>query len=152
MNKKKISFSDDTKTYDGSCERTQKYGKLILKFFNNKNINFYDILTISGNIDYINDFIVETEILKNKLKDIEIEEEIEECFKPPLKPIGEHDPYWDSIDFVEAAYNRQYSKKGFCISRYGSRDYNQKLYPKHIEQLDDFIKLLDNTKNNCVFL
>lgn len=140
---KKVTFSNDSKKYDGSRELTQKYAKLVDGFFKNQINTVYDVIKLLKTTIYIDDFIIETEIIKSRLDNIKDEEEKE--------IINQIDPYWDSNFFIKkcAMHN---NKKGFCISRFGSRDFNIKIYPENSIYLVELINLLENTKKCCVFL
>lgn len=139
-NRKRVSFSDDTKLHDGASHFSMMYYNLVKGYFQNKVCNVYDISKIVNyNIWLLLQSIEETQILLEKLNIIKEEESMDELYD---EVFGE-DPYWDSNIFV----NKSKDKKGFAISRFGNRSSTSKLKSSHIPWLEKLLVLLYNTQS-----
>ena len=146
---KKVSFSLDTKEYDGCCTLNSIYHSLLKKALwgSKPKINSFDILKIVDNdIEMLNYFIYETNILIDKLEILE-----EEIFfsifdddEDPKEKIIE-DPIWDNayLDMKARKNNVNYVP----IARFGSREINEKLSVEHKFFIFDFLnKLIESKK------
>jgi hypothetical protein len=92
-NRKRVSFSDDTKLHDGASHFSMMYYNLVKGYLQNKVCNVYDISKIVNyNIWSLLQSIEETQILLEKLNIIKEEESMDELYD---EVFGE-DPYWDS--------------------------------------------------------
>jgi len=144
---KTVSFTKDTKSYDGSSSKNIIYYNLVMNYFKNENSNEL-ISQCLKNKNLIKYFIKEAKISQNKLKNIIIEQENEQI-KNFFKILfnyknSKEDPIWDS-DF----YKKQVilkNKKGVAILRNGCGGVTDRFLPKHMKKLEKFIQILENIK------
>lgn len=144
---KSVSFTKDTKSYDGSSSKNIIYYNLVINYFKNENSNEL-ISQCLKNKNLIKYFIKESKISQNKLKNIIIEQENEQI-KKFFKILfnyknSKEDPIWDSEFYKKQVILK--NKKGVAIIRNGCREVSDRFLPKHLKKLEKFIQILENIK------
>lgn len=89
--KKKISFSNDVKKYDGSSYKNIVYSEIISDLLNLKINTKNDILNKTKNNNLIYYFLIETYNVKNKLEELKFQYEKNVCKKIPAIIRGSRD-------------------------------------------------------------
>jgi hypothetical protein len=143
-----VTFSKDTKSYDGSSSKNIFYYKLIMTFF--KNEKFDELLSqCLLNKDLIKYCIKEAKLARNKLKNIIIENENEQ-FKDFFKLLFKIKNNIEKSEWENDFYNKKVlekNKKGVAILRNGCQGINDKFLPKHLKKLEIFIDILEKNLN-----
>lgn len=147
---KRIRFSSDAKSFDGTSKNVILFYKTLMKYIECKFDNFYYILKIvKRDMNLLDFFITETEILKTKLEEFQEEKLIQEimdqmdCEEEEIEK--EEDPYWDLEYYKNAAKKRQIPI-GVPVIRHGSRDINEPISPLCLPELTKFLFLLYEAK------
>ena len=70
MNSKRVSFSNETKEYDGNSKFVDIFSKFIMSYFSGKLTTIDDIFNISNVELYIDYFIYELKIIEGSLEDV----------------------------------------------------------------------------------
>ena len=125
---KTVSFSIDTKSYDGTSQKNIIYSNIIINFFKKKIKTPYDILNIVSDKNLIEFFIEESEIAKLKL----------EYFNKTNQNI-----FFKFLSYTQ--FNKE--KTGISIIRSGSRDINLKFLPSHLKNINKLINLFNSSLN-----
>jgi hypothetical protein len=143
---KTVTFTNDTKSYDGSSSKNIIYYNLIMNYFKTENSNEL-ISQCLENKNLIKYFIKEARISHNRLKNIIIEQEnnqIKNFFKIIFNFKNyKEDPLGDSEFYKKHSLK---NKKGVAIIRTGCRDVSEKFLPKHLKKLEKFIQILEKIK------
>jgi hypothetical protein len=154
---KKVTFSSDSKTFDGQSKTLVKYAKLCISYFDGKIKTVNDILSVVGEDRGLLDlFIKEALITKRKLEKIkEIKNHIEKDRQERIQMIQkdldmkEYDPYWDAPIWRMRA-DRYKARIKVPILRMGCRDLklSRCLDYQHLKWFIGFISLLHETDEN----
>ena len=158
VTKKKVSFSNDTKKYDGSSNLNSNFGKLCMMYFtpNCKYgtiespfniINFiYDNNLTDSFIEYcLNELkIARQKITYIKIHDAFIYNEIEENIRYEGYHYGYN--YWNNDFWVIRSNSFKNNIGKFVqLNRTGSRDFSICIGVIHLNILDKLIELLNDT-------
>ena len=90
-NEKKISFSNDTKKYDGSSYKNIIYSEIIYDLLNDKINTKNDILEKTKNIKVIYFVLIESYKIINKLEELKEEYIQKKISKTPILKCGSRD-------------------------------------------------------------
>jgi hypothetical protein len=90
-NEKKISFSSDTKKYDGSSYKNIIYSEIIYDLLNDKINTKNDILDKTKNIKIIYFILIESYKIVNKLEELKEEYMQKNISKTPILKCGSRD-------------------------------------------------------------
>ena len=126
LERKSVSFTSDTKLYDGTSYKNIIYSKIIIDFFKKKIKSKEDVLKITKDKEILIFCLNESKIAKSKL---------------------EYLSKFDNIFFRIFNHSNQDNIKcsGFSIIRTGSRDINFKFLPSHLKNINRLIKLFNLT-------
>lgn len=144
---KSVSFTKDTKSYDGSSSKNIIYYNLVINYFKTENSNEL-ISQCLKNKNLIKYFIKEAKISYNKLKNVIIEQENEQIknfFKILFNYKNSYeDPFWDSEFYKKQVISK--NKKGVAIIRNGCSGVSDRFLPKHLKKLEKFIQIIEKIK------
>jgi len=167
-NKKRVTFCDEVKEYDGASDFNRNFARLCNIFFSPKNKS-RKITNSFGMIDFLNEdlelniitprlfieqCLEELKIIKTKLLDLKRQEKILQIanelysFKKFLNKMNEDDEddeYWNH-EFWRIRSNKiNNGLKKIALLRKGCRDFNLCLSVCHSTQLDKLIEILNDT-------
>jgi hypothetical protein len=144
---RKIKFSDDTKTYDDTCEQSMKLIRFLNDFVSGRIKSDKDILlNHSHNREINNFFIEEVSLIIEKLQDIQ------NCPPQPMakdpNKEEEFDDYWDQEMFTRASASKSVMGLTVPIMRTGSRErIASRAFPvgylPYLKRLFDLLKTVD---------
>jgi hypothetical protein len=135
MNNRRVSFSEDTKIQDGSCNNIKFYF-FILNYLSGKIYSVEDILKILSE-EEIKIFIDNTNDIMKRLRTRNF---LVSCEKIEEQYIDQTEPYWESEYWSNMSKIRQQNLIKTAIIKNGSRDYSS-LVP--FSQYNKIKKLLD---------
>lgn len=132
---KKVSFSKNTKDYDGSSDKNELFYNFIVKFLSEEINVEYFINEITEDLQIISDFLYELKLILNKLDEITI-------FK--------------TYKFINNEEYIEHIRYKICqietpIIREGSRDYKCKFNKYHIPYIKLMIKFLEDVEELLFF-
>lgn len=146
---KRVTFSDDTKSFDGCSIENASFHYLLKQFLWGKHkFSFFDILRlVKDNLELLEYFIIETNNIIYDLENLDSTQIYDLLFEEDESNVStnEIDSFWDHPHFAKIANENK--KKFVPIARYGSRDTNEHLSPEHKIFLMNFYNLLLETKN-----
>lgn len=135
-NNRRVSFSEDAKIEDGTCNKNIKFYFFILNYLSGKIYSIEDILKIISE-EEIKVFIDNTNDIMKRLRTRKF---LVSCDKIEEQYIDETEPYWESEFWSNMARIRQQNLIKTAILKNGSRDYSC-LVP--YSQYNKIKKLLD---------
>lgn len=157
---KKVSFSKDTKNYDGSSYLNIEYAKMCGRFFN-KNFIFgkirteHDILNYTSDEELVFYCIKEMQIIKEKIIENEKKNKfkkfhniLSKChrFKIEYNKGGEYDSKWDQFCYINKSLQYQQRKISVRLLRSGTNIKfmkNSSLDYEHLKYVDYFLCILN---------
>lgn len=166
--KKRVSFCDEVKEYDGCSDFNRNFARLCHLFFNPK-CKFGRITHSFDVIDFINivkddinntprlfieQCLEEFQITKDKLLDLKRQEKILEianevynlkAFTKMMSAEDEEDDEFWNREFWRIRSNKINGDKKIALLRKGCRDFNLCLSVCHLPLLDKFIQILNET-------
>ena len=119
MNNRKVSFSEETKIQDGTCEKNIKFYFFVLNYLSNKICSIEDILKIISE-EEIKIFIDNTNDILKKLR---MRKFLVSCEQIEKQYIDDTEPYWESEYWTKMAKIRQQNTIKIAILKNGSRDH-----------------------------
>jgi hypothetical protein len=155
--KKKVTFAEGTKVYDGIRDKDTLYHKVFLGVFDGKIANSFDVYTIIKHKPWlIYYFLQETIIITLKLMYIKLLEttykKLKKYFPVPVAVYTAKDmeeaeimAKWDIIKYNVAAHKKCNVPQGVGVVRKGSRIHSEKVMTAHIPKMFTLIKVLKET-------
>ena len=154
---KRVYFSNECKTHDGSSNETVKYLEFIDKFLQRKIITVEDFINFISEPMLIRYFLDELKfaycklIKDNKDNKDDQDSDNEDDYQYMFDENREKDAFWDHITFVSKAYSFRKKNKGALVARFGCRDNNKKFTKEHINDIKRMIRLLEDAEELLFF-